>query len=411
MAGLLFRLFIHKVITICFMGYCANLMAFDNDIRIDNPNFRLETFVDIKSYQFNKIQKDQWYVEDNGWRTASGSLDFDRLYINTQLKLKQPLSNHLTLHVRHHEETFYDIKPAQRSEIELAVTPFSLPLAFSLIGTPTYDKRQSDIGGALTLGSYPWRFIKMSHIQQDLYFNEKNVYDDNEYRRIPEQTRLGAGLNYREWHFRLNIARDQPAWYQFSDAGNTPLNQNFRSHGYEYLGVVDYHYNSNSNTELVGIEFKGFHQEKSLSDNSAGNDLKIQQTLNLKSYDAYVLWDLHPNKHFTLGLQFDEFQNQITDAASTTASSSIYNTLQGYSILNHRQSPTQAFEYAFFLGDADKDRDHNTEAKLRFSWHYQSKDSSDQFICHINFNMDEYNQWEDPNDTWDGGGISYQVIF
>lgn len=377
-------------------------LSFDNDYEISSPNFRLETFVDIKSYEISKRLSDQWYEEESGWRVASGSLDFDRLYLHSQFKLQQPLSNLLKLRLKHEEETYYDIKPAQRTEIELALSPFSAPLEFSFIGTPTYDKRQSDLGLAIGLGTRPWGFIQLSHVQQDLYYNEKNVYDQSEYRRIPEVTKLVGGYEYEAFRLKYLLSRDHPLWLQTSDDGQQPLDQNFRSHGHQYDFNLDYVY---GDSELVGFRSKGFWQKKSLNTNTSAT----QQVLYHRTLESYWLSNLSPEKHLTLGLQFDEFGDRINSTLGSETA--LYDTLQAYGVVENKLNQNASWMYAAFIGDANKKQEHNTEAKLRFSWHYQSDDDLGHFICHVSINLDEYAQWEDAADAWNGGGISYQVSF
>lgn len=377
-------------------------LSFDNDYEISSPNFRLETFVDIKSYEISKHLRDQWYEEESGWRVASGSLDFDRLYLHSQFKLQQPLSKLLKLRLNHEEETYYDIKPAQRTEIELALSPFSVPLEFSFIGTPTYDKRQSDLGLAIGLGTRPWRFIQLSHIQQDLYYNEKNVYDQSEYRRIPEATNFVGGYQYEAFRLKLMVSRDHPLWLQTSDDGQQPLDQNFRSHGHKYDFNLDYVF---GDSELVGFRSKGFWQKKSLNTNNSAT----QQVLYHRTLESYWLSNLSSENHLTLGLQFDEFGDRIK--STSTSETALYDTFQVYGVVENKLNQNASWMYAAFIGDANKKQEHNTEAKIRFSWHYQSDDGLGHFICHVSINLDEYAQWEDAADTWNGGGISYQVSF
>ena len=389
-------------LAIYLLWTCNFALSFDNDYEISSPNFRLETFLDIKSYEISKLLSDQWYEEESGWRVASGSLDFDRLYLHSQFKLRQSLSKLLELRLRHEEETYYDIKPAERTEIELALRPFSAPLEFSFIGTPTYDKRQSDLELAIGFGTRPWRFIQLSHIQQDLYYNEKNVYDQSEYRRIPEVTRLNAGYKLGPFRLKLNLNRDHPLWLQSSANDQQPLDQNFRSQGHDYDVTLDYIY---GDAELLGIRSKGFWQKKSLNTiNSA-----TQQVLYHRTLESYWLSNLSTKKHLTLGLQYDEFGDRINTDPSVKAA--VYDTLQGYGVVENKLNDNASWMYAAFVGDANKKQEHNTEAKLRFSWHYQSDDGMGHFLCHVSVNLDEYAQWEDAADAWNGGGISYQVSF
>lgn len=398
------------VITCCILGSSYAALAFDDDRRISAPNFRLETFLDIKSYEFSKRLNHQWYEADNGWRIASGSLDFDRLYLHSEFKLQQSLSKLLSLKLLHEEATYYDIKPAQRTEIELALTPFTWPFEFSFIGTPTYDKRQSDLGLGMTLGTRPWRFISIRHVQQDIYYNEKNVYDDSEYRRIPEVSQLSAGFQYGPVRFRLKANRDLPLWFQTSSDGTLPLTENFRSHGYDYDATAEYIVGKE---DIVGLRFAGFWQEKSESDITQLT--RTEQVLYHRLMEVYGIKQVSESVILTPGIQYDEFgdriANSLAQSSHITVSNTRYDTLQVYSTLSVKHNLNHSWVYGLFIGDANKNRRHNTEAKFRISWHYQSDNGLGHFVSHVSINLDEYAQWDDAADAWNGGGISYQVLF
>ena len=51
------------------VGWC-----FDNDIAINEPNFKAENFLDYKAYEFRKSVQEEWYTVENGWRMAGGSM-------------------------------------------------------------------------------------------------------------------------------------------------------------------------------------------------------------------------------------------------------------------------------------------------------------------------------------------------
>ena len=54
---------------------------------------------------------------------------------------------------------------------------------------------------------------------------KKNVYDQSEYRRIPEVTKFVGGYEYEAFRLKFLLSRDHPLWLQASDDGQQPLDQ------------------------------------------------------------------------------------------------------------------------------------------------------------------------------------------
>lgn len=400
MAHLTPRCVFSILITLCAINFSFNSYSFDDDYRLNDVDFRSETFLDIKSYEFGARQNHQWNLSPNGWRVAAGSLDFDRLYLHSQLKIKQDLSNRTAFHLHHEERSYYDIKPARRNEIEIEHWPVPSVFSLSVIGTPTYDKRQSDAGLAAKFSRSETQYVKLAHIQQDIYYNEKNKFDESRYHRIPEQTRIISQWQSQRIFFHLSASLDQPLWWRRYDSQNEQID--FRSHGHRYKVAV----NKVLDSQLYGLTRELYSQKKS----EGNGESRVIQSLLHSTYDAYYISDTHDKKsELTIGLRYDDFENRII--GETDLPSNQLTTYQAYAYKKSRITQTQSLGYGAHLGDSEKNRDRATEAKLRLSWYYLSLTKNSELVAHINFNMDEYNQWEDANDTWDGGGVTYQSMF
>ncbi|MEC9297114.1 MAG: hypothetical protein VYD28_05490, partial [SAR324 cluster bacterium] len=63
------------------------VLAFDDAAEISHTYLNQENFLDIKSYQFNKLREEDWYESTGGWRLTGGSLGLDLLYTQLQIRL------------------------------------------------------------------------------------------------------------------------------------------------------------------------------------------------------------------------------------------------------------------------------------------------------------------------------------
>ena len=75
----------------------SSLVAFDNSFHINHIYLNQENFLDIKSYQFTKLDDEIWYEKGNGWRLSGGSLGLDLLYTNLEARIKSPLSKEVSI--------------------------------------------------------------------------------------------------------------------------------------------------------------------------------------------------------------------------------------------------------------------------------------------------------------------------
>jgi len=107
------------------------VLAFDDAAEINHTYLNQENFLDIKSYQFNKLREEEWYESSGGWRLTGGSLGLDLLYSQLEVRLPHSISEETTVIFLAKQQEFYEIKPF-RYQVEVEWRPYNLA-AFSLL--------------------------------------------------------------------------------------------------------------------------------------------------------------------------------------------------------------------------------------------------------------------------------------
>ena len=394
-------------LTLCLAAVTGCACAFDDDIAINDPDFKNENFLDIKAYQFRQSLRQQWYDTENGLSITGGSLGENILTIQSELLLKHSLSDSVDIRLQHQEDSFYGIKPYARPLFEVAAHPWQIPLELSFLGYPTYDKRQSDMGFAISFGLRPRNYLRITWLEQDFYYNEKNEFDASSYQQPPRV--LGIEGDYsvtKKLRTRFSWRYSKPLTLVDTDE-----NLFFEHQSKQIDLVLDYFY---KNDALVGISYRGFEIDKALQDTQQDRS----QVLGFDSIDFYWAHFFTTGDEITLGTQFDAFENQLRDVSSPNEHFNYtFSTWQVYSTYYHKYSSHTAWELGIYIGDVKARRDYlqagrtdrqkdSVEAKLRTSWEYHSLEGHGTIILHLGFNLDNLS-----NDPGDGGGISYQVAF
>ena len=393
----------------------ANFMrvkAFD-DTKTIEPSYHVqENFLDFKEYQFHKLQEERWYESQNGWRTSGGSISVDLLYHYLEVKFRKHLRPWISTGFQLKQEEFFKITPARfQVDVELRPQPW---MGITLLGMQEYDKRHADQGLGLTLGQRPWNFIYIQQLSHDLYYNEKNFYDDSYYLLNPVAQTIEAGWNFDQWKFRTHITRDFRFHQYF------PIKaMNFEYEGREHDGVLDYHFGERS---LTGISWRYFeHHKKREASLSSMDEDNRQQRMIYRSWDYYWLHPLDTVWHGTLGLREDRIENMLVQFGDDNGSSNFHLwTFQLYGILIQRNQPDSAWEYGLYLGDTEKATDYlsssNTdrhvrkyESSLRISWVMNDMAHDAELMFTSTWNLDD--KALNFVTLWDGGHISYQQIF
>jgi len=389
----------------------SKVQAFDDASEIHHSYLNQENFLDIKSYQFHKLKEDEWFESPGGWRLAGGSMGLDLLYSHLEVRLPHALSDETTVFFRAWQEEFYEIKPF-RYLVEVEWRPNEWA-AFSLLGMPEYDKQKADQGASITLGKRPWNFLRFQQLFQDLFYNEKNFYDNSYYSPHPMENNLEGSFNWKNWRARFSYVLDKPFKQVFPKQSLT-----FTYNGKDSSAVLDYHY---GHQRIAGLSWRSFdirkRRETTQSTETASPDNREQQLL-YSSADFYWLHPLSTTMHGTLGLREDHFRNYFRQLDLDYDSYDFHLwTLQLYGILRHQTATDRFWEYGLYAGDTDKVTDYlnaartdktrrKHEAKLRVSKEFRYLSNNSALMLTTSWNIDDFF-----NDFWDGGNISYQRTF
>lgn len=383
------------------------LASWDGEPSLDEIEFNLESFIDINSYQFRPSEEIHWYGVENGLRVAAGSLETNRLYLMTDLRLKQVIVPSLTARMWLADEELYEPREFPRPLFELELKPTSLPVSLSLIGTPAYAKREADLGLAATLGSRPWNFFRIAWLSSDHYFNDKNDLDDAYYRKEPGQLTLEAAYQWADrYKFRLFVQDNSRLEYVLDEqlAVFAYENRNYR---------LSFDYRSNAK-DNYGIILRGLETKQGLDEGMPAHS----QDVAYFSVDAYWFRQLDNRDEWTLGLRFDDFTNQERSPEDpTTAFDFKYRVIQLYTSYYRIFRENQAFELGLYLGHASQEQDYldttipaeeedRIEAKLRPAWELFSTDRSSALSIAVSLNLDEIG-----SDTFDGGSVRLRTEF
>jgi hypothetical protein len=382
------------------------LWAFDDDRTINKISLDKENFLDIKANQPRKSLQYQWFDATNGARVFGGSIDHNHLYVLSEYKFQSDLSKYLTTRIQSNQEVFYAIKPVPFPILDIQVFPWAKDIGISLLGTTPYDKRQADLGTAISWGRRPWNFTRLSWIRVDSEYDRKNDFDDTYYRKHPTTSELeGAYIIQNKHIVRYSIALDSPLEFI------TPQTQgNFKQQGYRYDLLYDYQLNQQ---ELVGITFRGFQEEKS------SDDTELHQDQNTVFTTVDVYWaDLDRDKERRLGLQLDALNNRFNDYVDAENSLEYsLETVQLYGTHRFPYGPQMAWDFGVHLAWAMEEKlftppasadEHNNsfQGKFRTSFEYFALDRKSFFAIQLSLELDSL--FKSP---LNGGGASFQKVF
>ena len=97
--------------------------AWDGSTSLHDINLKPENFLDINSFQFRPSEEIRWYGVENGWRIAGGSLESNRAYLNTDLRLKQLITPSLSARLYWADNEFYEPRQVAHPLLELELWP------------------------------------------------------------------------------------------------------------------------------------------------------------------------------------------------------------------------------------------------------------------------------------------------
>tara|TARA_B100000700_G_C15016249_1_gene843422 strand:+ start:806 stop:1987 length:1182 start_codon:yes stop_codon:yes gene_type:complete len=389
----------------------SSLVAFDNSFHINHIYLNQENFLDIKSYQFTKLDDEIWYEKGNGWRLSGGSLGLDLLYTNLEARIKSPLSKEVSIIFSTKQEEFYEIKPF-RYLVEIEWKVFD-GISFSILGMPEYDKRKADQGMSISIGESPWNFLHFRKLLQDLHYNEKNFYDDSYYNSHPVENFVEGAFRWKKWRTRFSFLEDKKFSKIFPNEGFI-----FSYEGKDYKTLIDYYFGKRSMTGLLWRYFDIFKVRESNKTTTILKENNRKQRLHYSFIDYYWLYPLNTNFHITIGLREDKFTNYFRQLEMTKENYDFFLwTFQIYGILRHEIRTDRYWEYALYTGDTEKaknfitdenkdERKRKYESKMRVSWEIKNLKKESSLMLTSTWNLDNFF-----NDFWDGGNIKYQKTF
>lgn len=393
-----------RLIFILILLTSNNALAYDHDLSINRPNFNTESFLDVNKAEFNEDLNDQWYLSENGWRISSHSLTSDLTYLNTEIKLHQPLSDYAGMRLHYQQEFLYTDRDINALDLEFDVTPFPrYPVSFSILGNFNYEKSGSDQGAAITYGKRTANFIHYSEMKIDKYYNAK--VDDNS--EVLNHQYIRTIETAYHWSPSLQV---RLIYKDFSPADLLYNDQvtHFEHQGYEYDGFIKYKFNHNNSFK---IRLKGLEIEKSIS----GTTNEGQQII-YDSVDLKWLARQQQDYRYSFGVRDDVFSNDIYSLSTMNSVLDYpFRTKQVYSTVNHAYSTQKEWHIGLYIGITEEPNEFNhptvdnsrvRESKLDFAWAYHSVNKKSSVYIHVSFNLDNFS--EDPGD---GGGITYQSTF
>jgi hypothetical protein len=392
-----------------FLATGSTAMGFDDNKNISDIHLKDESFLDINAHQFRKYLDLAWLSTRNGWRATGGSVSNDRLFYHMELRLQKDISRSLSFGMELNQENFYAKAPQPLPLIFADVYPSSLNgIGISFIGTPAYDKRQADIGYAITFGRRPTNYTRFSWLKIDTLYNDKNEFDNSFYERYGETWKLeGMYQLDHNWNIYFDFSKDTPLNFIFDNQTSR-----FQHESYDHKLKLIHHISRNS---FTGINIRTMNVDKQLQETTNDN----RQQLDYYMLDIY--WtdtSYQSNKELTLGFRYDIFKENLADIIDQNNSYKFeLNTWQAYSSLNHTYSTHQAWDLGLYLAWSERSRQYNTnsineyddsgiQAKLRTSWQYHSIDKTSVLLFSMSFNLDDL-----IDDPGDGGGIYFQSSF
>ena len=383
------------------------VLGFDNDAEINDINLSKESFLDINAHRFSKSLEYQWFDNLTAWRITGASLDSDLAFLQTELKLQHALSEYVNVRLEAEQLVFYTDKEFPLPTAEVEFYPWAGDLGFSLLGTPTYEKSEMDLGIAVIWGRRNWNYTRFEYVEVDALYNQKNVSDNSYYSEEPKALKLEGAYQFGGlYKLRFNISRDTPL--ELIDPDNNSV---FSHEASDYFLLFDYELIPGS---VIGVTIEGFTQDKASSETGQNQ----QQATDYISADFYWVKGMGKHYELRLGTQYDHISNDTRDLV-TSSNNLDYSmkTLQVYTTAYHPFNEHMAWDLGLYVGQVEEQQNFlqdnskdslndSVEAKFRMGFEYSSADGRNSLQFNLSLDVDDL--FESPGD---GGGISFQSVF
>jgi hypothetical protein len=393
-----------------FMGInCKDMHAFDGSTNIDEFHLNRENFLDIQSYLFGAAQDRKWRRAEQGWRMTGGSLGLNLLFLKFQFKLFEQLNRGLRSSVRIDHEEFYERKPLS-FEIEVGWQPIS-NFSLGIAGQPHFDKRNTDYGAFITVGERQESFLRLHQLRQNLFYNEKNLYDESTQNPHPIKNQLESTWLTDQWEFGFEWAESLPM-----KLVDPTLDLIFSHEKTQKQFLVEHRWDPDW---TLGWYWKKLRSQKR-REASFSTDLADHryQEVSWSSQTLQADGPLGPDWYLNVGLRYDHFQHHLLQLNATSDSEeNVIRSYQWFGLLRQILGTETAWEIGVYLGLVDKtivnlenlskEQLGGVEGKLRTSWEVRNNFPRGGALTFTStWNLDNF-----ANDFWDGGNITYQTIF
>ena len=382
-------------------------MTWDGGTTLHDIDFRPENFLDINSYQFRPSEDIRWYDVENGWRVAGGSLESNRAYLFTDIRLKRPITPNFSARLSWSDEEFYAPRDPERPLLELELQPTTWPVSLSMLGAPAYAKSKAELGAAISLGLRPWDYLRVAWLRPDFYYNNKNDVDGSYYRHASNQISVEAAYHLGD-HYKLHLA-----WYDNKPQEFVLDNQVsvFAYRNWNYLGSFDYRHDAE---HTMGVAVRGFETRQS------SDDAVTDRTQDIRYYSVNTYWirSMDLEREWSLGVRVDDFRNRERTTSDPAAEYDfLFRTTQVSSTYYRPFASQQAWELGLYIGDVTKRRNYldatatdwrqnRFEAILRTGWDIFSSDHSTALALGVSWNLDDL-----IHDSFDGGSVRFRSEF
>lgn len=374
--------------------------GFDGSTELREVRISAETFLDLNANDFRRTLEPAWLGADSGWRMGGASISSSRLLVRTQLKARHRLGAPLDLGLELEQSDLFFPRPAADPLVNLDWYPWPAREAgFSVIGTPTADKRRSDLGLGAIWGRSAKRRFRLDWLSSDHFYNQKNDIDASRYQRDSDVLRLRATrLAPTGWSLDLDLRRETPLELLLD--GNT---DQFTHSASDYR-VQALH--RREDQMLTGIRLRSQGERRGLRDS-------LTQARQRWLHHSLELFRVRPGRESgerTDGIRYDEFDERLIPDPVGTAETVRLRTLQVYTSWLRPASAETAWDLGLYLGwselRAAETSDNGLQAKLRTGWQFNAADGDSVLVLNISFNLDDF-----ADDPGDGGGIWFQTRF
>jgi hypothetical protein len=391
------------------IGISKDLHAFDGATNVDTFHLNRENFLDIQSYSFSAAQDRKWRRAEQGWRMTGGSLGLDLLFMKFQLKLIEQLSKGFSAGVRIDHEEFYERKPLN-FEIEVGWKA-TYTLTLGIAGQPQFDKRNADYGAFITFGERQKSFLRVHQLRQNLFYNEKNLYDQSTQNPHPIENQVEGTWLSDDWEFGFK-------WTEFLPMKllDSTVALNFFHEEMQQQLLIEYQWNPDW---TLGWQLKKFRsvkrREVAISPDPADHR---HQEASCSSQILQADGPLAQGWYLNAGLRYDMFRHHLLQLdAINKSEENIIHSYQWFGSMRQLLGDETAWEAGIYLGQVGKSiinledfsnkEDRSHEGKLRISWEVRNDYVSGGALMFTStWNLDNF-----ANDFWDGGNVTYQRTF